>query len=70
MSCRTFAECVGGGCDGVQLDPYDTDEPDDWPDMIRLEDKRTGVLHEYWLDSKPKMRNGDKVYCYRIPSDE
>jgi hypothetical protein len=60
---KTIGELVGGPCDGVQLDPADSDEPDDWPDMYSVEDKQTGSVSEYWLkEYRPVVSGGFRVY--------
>lgn len=63
---QTIAECVGGCCDGVQLDPSDPNEPDDWPDYMEIEDKRTGKIGVYHMDwvRSPIVRSGVRVYRF------
>jgi hypothetical protein len=69
---QTIAECVGGPCDGVQLDPSDPTEPDDWPDYLQIEDKETGVVGAYYFDHKqagrPELRPGFRVYKFIFES--
>lgn len=63
---ETIAECVGGCCDGVQLDPPDKDEPDDWPDYIEIENKETGTIGFYTLNYQARVIGGRKTYLYEI----
>lgn len=66
---ETIAECIGGSCDGVQLDPHDVDEPDDWADYIEVQDKETGSIEGYHFQfTKPTIRHGKRVYFYKHDS--
>ena len=61
----TIAELVGGHADGVQMDPYDPSEPDDWPEVVGMENKETGEVAEYLLRPGPPRIKGDiRVYFY------
>lgn len=65
MTLETIAECVGGSADGVQLDPPDKGEPDDWPDYMEIQDKQTGHIDGYHFQfTRPKVRDGRRVYTY------
>lgn len=67
----TIAECVGGHADGVQLDPHDASEPDDWPDLVPMENKETGEVANYWLrQGRPKIKGGFRVYFYDLETDD
>ena len=62
---ETIAECVGGCADGVQLEPDDPMEPDDWPDCIEMESCQTGARG--WYDLRPgraRIVNGVRVYYF------
>lgn len=62
---ETIAECVGGGADGVKMDPPDPEEPDDWPDFIEVTNKHTGTADTYYLvEFKPIIRDGFRIYLY------
>ena len=62
---ETLAELVGGCADGVQLDPCDPTEPDDWPDVVVMESKETGSQDHYHIRSyRPKVVKGKRVYYY------
>lgn len=59
----TIAECIGGPCDGLKLDPPDKYEPDDWPDYIEVQNKETGTIGCYVL-RPAKVIRGQKTYIY------
>ena len=62
---ETIGECVGGCADGVQLDPDDPDEPDDWPEVIVIECKKTRHVGFYRLRSgKPKTVSGKRIFYF------
>lgn len=62
---KTIAECVGGCADGVQLDPCDPSEPDDWPDYIEIEHKPSKSIGRYQLREGKAARRGEcRVYYY------
>ncbi len=69
---RTIAECVGGCADGVQFDPEDPNEPDDWPCgfMIKADhggqDRYELRTDKYGIQSKPKRIGGQRVYYYDV----
>lgn len=67
---ETIAELVGGPCDGVQLDPPDKEEPDDWPDWLNIRDVATGTIEEYHLDLErgPELKDGFRIYYYQHDS--
>jgi hypothetical protein len=59
------AECVGGCADGVRFDPDDPSEPDDWPDVMQLEDRATGARSTYWIrPGRPKKVGWLLVYYF------
>lgn len=67
MKRQTIAECLGGACDGLQLDPSSCDDPDDWADVIQVVDKRTGVIEDYQLRyGPPRICGGFRIYFYDL----
>ena len=50
MKRKTIGECVGGCADGATMDPYDPEEPDDWPDVFMMQDQKTGATT--WYDRR------------------
>jgi hypothetical protein len=64
---KTVAQCVGGCADGVELNPPDSDEPDDWPDEFTIIWRTTGVSADYSLRrGPPKIMDGNRVYFYDV----
>lgn len=41
--------CIGGCCDGEEMDPPDPDKPLDWPEQIVKYDYHTGARELYEL---------------------
>ncbi len=60
----TIGECVGGVADGVQLDCEDPSEPDDWPDVFKIEAKAGGKSWYERRSEKPVLVKGQRVYYF------
>lgn len=62
---HTIAELVGGCADGVQFDPDDPSEPNDWPDVIMIEDKSTGRKRAAQRPNLRAWRKRGRLYATR-----
>lgn len=66
----TIGEFVGGACDGLQIDPSDPNEPDDWPDQITATDNATGATETYYIRSHRATIRPGGVRVYYFDSDD
>lgn len=63
---ETIGECVGGCADGVQMDPPDPTEPDDWPDQLAIRCKDGGCSRYHLRSPWPVTVNGRRMFYFDV----